>query len=246
MKFKSSMMTHVDGRMHHIGIRKEHVAENVIITPDPLMIPFYANFLEDAQQMGDYREYVTYTGTYKGKPLSIMSCGFGCMPVAIAIEELHHLDVKQIIRIGENPAIQEHIKVGEICLASGSVRSEGNSKEYIDISYPAIADMDLLFKLMERQKDLRISIFRSHDVENLDSPYGPNGMERIKKWSKLGVDVFDAETSSMYIVASCIRNKTAYLALVHENYLTNEKLDENTLNEKREEMFKIAADVLTM
>ncbi|HQB32319.1 MAG TPA: hypothetical protein PLI19_03200 [Erysipelotrichaceae bacterium] len=245
MKFKSFKMTHVDGRMHHIGTRKEHVAENVIITPDPLMIPFYAKFLDNAQLMGDYREYVTYTGTYRGKPLSIMSCGFGCMPVAIAVEELHHLDVKQIIRIGENPAIQKHIAVGEICLASGSVRSEGNSKEYIDISYPAIADMDLLFKLMERQKDLRISIFRSHDVENLDSPYGPDGMERIRKWSRLGVDVFDGETSSMYITASCIRNKTASLSLVHENYLTGKKLDEETLNKKREEMFRIAADVLT-
>ena len=246
MKFKSFMMTHVDGRMHHIGIRKEHIAENVIITPDPLMIPFYAKFLENAQMMGDYREYVTYTGSYKGKPLSIMSCGFGCMPVAIAIEELHHLDVKQIIRIGENPAIQPHIEVGELCLASGSVRSEGNSKEYIDISYPAIADMDLLFKLLERKKDLRVSIFRTHDVEYLDSPYGPDGMERIKKWTNLGVDIFDGETSSMYITSSCIRNKVASLALVHENYLTGEKLDEEALNAKREEMFKIVADVLTM
>ena len=243
MKYQSALMTHVDGSMHHLGIKKEHIASKVILTPDPMLVSFYSKFLDNCKLMGDYREYVTYTGTYNGQPLSIMSCGFGCMPMAIAIEELNHLDVKEVIKISENPAIQPDIKVGSICAASGAVRSEGASREYIDISYPAVSDMELLAKILDN-KNVRVGIFRSHDVENLDSPYAPDADIRIKKWTDLGVDIFDGETSSMFITAACLRMKSASLALVKENYITNEILDEKGIDAKREQMFKLAADIL--
>ena len=149
MKYKSLLMTHADGRMHHLGIKKEDISENVIISPDPLMVEAYAAYLDDSKLKGDYREYVTYSGTYKGKQLSIMSCGFGCMPVAIAVEELNHLGVKNIIKIAANASIQKEIKCGDFVVAKAAVRGEGASREYIDISYPAVANMKLLSKLLK-------------------------------------------------------------------------------------------------
>jgi len=240
MKYKSVLMTHADGGMHHLGVKKEHICKNVILTPDPMMVSYYAKFMDDPKQMGDYREYVTYTGTYKGQPLTVMSCGFGCMPMAIAIEELKHLDVENVIKIDENVAINEDIKCGEYIGAKAAVRGEGASREYIDISYPAVADMSLLSKLIDL--DCKIGLFRSHDVENLESPYAPDGMDRINKWNKLGVDVLDGETSSMYVVGSCLKMKCASLSLIKENYVTGEKIISD--DSQKEKLFKMAANSL--
>ena len=78
MSFGSMKLTHADGTMHHLGIDETMVAKRVLLTPDPLQVPFYAALMDKAEKVGEYREYVTYTGTLNGKPLSVMSCGFGC------------------------------------------------------------------------------------------------------------------------------------------------------------------------
>ena len=234
-------MTHADGGMHHLGVKSEDICENVILTPDPMMVEYYSKFMDNAQLKGDYREYVTYTGTYKNKPLTVMSCGFGCMPMAIAIEELKHIGGMNIIKIDCNVAIQPEIECGTIIAAKAAVRGEGASKEYIDISYPAVSNNELLSNLID--EGVEIGLFRSHDVENLESPYAPNGMERIKKWEDIGVDVLDGETSSMFVVGSCLQMKVASLSLIKENYITEQKLTD--LDSGRKKLFEIAANALT-
>lgn len=241
MSFHSMKLTHNDGTMHHLGIDETMVAKKVIVTPDPQEIPFYAQFLDNAQKMGDFREYVTYTGSYKGQPLSIMSCGFGCMPAAIAVEELNHLGVEEIIKIACCPAIQPENAVGSLVAASGAVRGEFASREYIDVSYPAVSDMNLLGRLMKagvRQAE----IFRSHDCVSLETPWAEGGAEKIAKWAKLGVHVIDSETSAMFVISSILKVKTASLALIAENYADGTRL-KDTFN-ARKELFTRAAEAL--
>lgn len=245
MRYQSVLMTHADGGMHHLGVKAEDISENVILTPDPMMVEYYAKYMENPVMKGDYREYVTYTGTYNGKPLTVMSCGFGCMPMAIAIEELKHIGGKNVIKIDTNVSIQNDINCGDIVVAKGAVRGEGASREYIDISYPAVANMELLSNVIDINKDIKIGLFRSHDVENLETPYAPNGMQRINHWQQLGVDVVDAETSSMYIVGSCLKVNVLSISLIKENYVTNTKLEKNKLDEYRKKLFDIAANTLT-
>ena len=134
MSFGSVKLTHNDGTMHHLGIDEAMVANRVILTPNPQQIPHYAAYMERAEKVGEYREYVTYTGTMYGKPLSVMSCGFGCMPMAIAVEELHLLGVEEIIKLGFCPARQPETALGTLLAASGASRSEGATQEYIDLS----------------------------------------------------------------------------------------------------------------
>lgn len=241
MSFQSVKLTHNDGTMHHLGIDETMVATKVIITPDPLQIPFYASLLENVEKTGEYREYVTYTGTYKGEKMSVMSCGYGCMPVAIAVEELNHLGVKEVIKIDTCPAIQPETEVGTLFAASGAIRGEFASREYIDVSYPAVADMDLLSRLLKTGVS-QVGIFRSHDCVSLETPWAIGGKERIAKWTELGVDVIDSETSAMFVIASILKVKVASLALIHENYVTGAKAG-NT-DEAKKHLFLTAADAL--
>lgn len=241
MSFKSVKLTHNDGTMHHLGIDETMVAPKVVITPDPLQIPFYAALLDDAKKVGEYREYVTYTGTYKGEPLSVMSCGTGCMPVAIAVEELNHLGVTEIVKIDCCPAIQPETKVNTLFAASGAIRGEFASREYIDVSYPSVADMDLLRRMIGRGVK-QVGIFRSHDCISLETPWAVGGMDRINNWAQLGVDVIESETSAMFVIGTILKVKTGSLALINENYVTGEKATD--LEESKKALFRMAADTL--
>ena len=241
MSFGSVKLVHNDGKMHHLGIDESVVAKKVILTPNPQQIPFYASLLDHAEKVGEYREYVTYTGTYKGVSMSVMSCGFGCMPMAIAVEELNHLGVEEIIKIAACPALQPEIKAGSLLAGSAAVRSEGATREYIDISYPAVSDMALLSRLLKAGAE-DAALFRSHDCLSLDTPWSFGGKERMQYWQGLGVSVVDGETSAMFVIAAILKMRAASLALISENYANGEKADVTDSN--LEKLFRTAAEAL--
>lgn len=241
MSFGSVKLVHNDGTMHHLGIDETMVAKKVILTPNPLEVPFYAAFLEDGKKVGEYREYVTYTGTYHGVPLSVMSCGFGCMPMAIAVEELKHLGVEEVMKVDPCPALQPELPVGSFIAASGAVRGEGATREYIDISYPAVSDMSLLTRLF-RAGVKTSGLFRSHDCLSLETPWSQAGLDRLAYWRSLGIEVLDGETSALFVVSSILKIRAASLALISENYATEEKLP--NLEEHKKELFRLAATAL--
>ncbi len=241
MSFQSKKLCRADGTIYHLGINETAIAKKVILTPDPMDVPFYAQFLEDAKKVGDNREYVTYTGRFRGEPMSIMSCGFGCMPMAIAIEELNHLGVKEIIKIACCPAILPQIQVGSLMAASGAVRGEFASREYIDVSYPAVSDMELLGRLL-RTGVSEVGIFRSHDCSNLETPWAQGGKERIAYWAGLGASVLDGETSAMFVIASILKVKAASLALISENYSTGAAA--SITEAEKQTLFRVVAEAL--
>ena len=243
MSFGSVKLMNKAGKIHHLGIDESVLAPKVILTPDPLEIPFYAALLEDCRQVGDHREYVTYTGTYKGQPMSVMSCGFGCMPMAIAVEELHHLGVEEIIKIDFCPAIGEELEPNAICAALGAVRGEFASREYVDTSYPAAADMELLSRLIKGGLK-RTALFRSHDLLSLETPATEAGRKKLAMWAELGVEVIDRETSAMLVIASILKVKAASLAMISENYTTGRKAEQG--EDSRKALFEAAAKALTM
>lgn len=246
MAFGSVKMTHVDGTMHHLGVDETMIAKNVILVPDPLSVPFYAQLLDNAKQMGDYREYVTYTGTYHGKPLTVMSSGFGCMPMAIAIEELNHLHAQSVIKIEACTSAAEEVPCGAVCLCKGAVRGEGATQEYIDASFPAVPDMSLLAALRRAcGKEVRLSVFRSHDCLNHESPFVAGGMERAEAWARLGVEVADGGTSAMYVLGSILGVRVASAALISENYVSGTALSQKDTEEAMKKLFLAAAEALT-
>lgn len=241
MSFQSKKLYRADGTMYHLGVNEASIAKKVILTPDPMDIPFYAQFLDNAEKVGDNREYVTYTGSYHGEPISIMSCGFGCMPMAIAIEELNHLGVTEVIKIACCPSIAPQTAVGSLFAASGAIRGEYASREYIDVSYPAVSDMELLGRLL-RCGVSQFGIFRSHDCTNLEAPWAQGGKERIARWASLGAAVLDGETSAMFVIASILKVKAASLSLISENYSTGAAVVPSS--EEKQKLFCTAADAL--
>ena len=72
---------------YHVQLKEGDVAPYVLLPGDPGRVPIVASFWDEAHEVSNNREYRTFTGVYKGVPISCMSTGMGCPSVAIGMEE---------------------------------------------------------------------------------------------------------------------------------------------------------------
>ena len=144
----------LDGeKQYHIGLAPGDVADFVIFPGDRKSESLSWTFLMMQMKLRFNREYQeTFTGTYKGRPVSVMSTGMGCPSTAIGVEELANIGVKTMVRLGTSGAMQEHTRVGDLVIANGA-RQEGTSTEYMPIEYPAVGSADMVFALEQAAKD---------------------------------------------------------------------------------------------
>lgn len=111
----------------HIKCNKEDIADIVIMPGDPLRAKYIAeNFLTDAKEVTSVRNMLGFTGTYKGKRVTVMGHGMGMPSVSIYSWELFYFfDVKKIIRIGTSGVVSPDVNVPEVVLAD-QVYTESN------------------------------------------------------------------------------------------------------------------------
>src|SRR3977135_4322207 len=129
--------------------------------------------------------------------------------VAIAVEELSELGVHTFLRVGTCGAAQPEIKIGDLVIALGAVRSEGTPNGYVPMEYPAVASLDVVNALVEASEASgvphHVGIIRS--VDALYSDLKPERMPRphlrdeLEMWSRAGVLSNDMETSTLFVVA---------------------------------------------
>ncbi len=131
----------------HLRIRYGDVGRYVILPGDPGRVPKIAALLDDAVKIAQNREYNIYTGELLGERVSVCSTGIGGPSTAIAVEELIMSGSDTFIRIGTSGGMDRRVIGGDLIVASGAVRSEGTSREYIPIEYPAVPDYDVMCAL---------------------------------------------------------------------------------------------------
>lgn len=196
-------------RKYHVGLAKGEVGEYVLVPGDPGRTPMIAKFIDDAREVAFSREYRTFTGTLSGVPVSTISSGMGGPSIAIAIEELSELGVHTFLRVGTCGAAQPEIKMGDLVIAIGSVRSEGTPNGYVPTEYPAVASLHVVNALVDAAKasgaPYHVGIIRS--VDALYSDLLPDRMPRphvrdeLEMWSRAGVLSNDMESSTLFVVA---------------------------------------------
>lgn len=246
MGFQSQRMTHADGKMHHLGTDERDVAPIMILTAGTEEVPDIARHLEDARQTGLYREYLTYLGSKSGQAVGVMSSGHGCMPMAIAVEELNHLGAKTLIKVGAGVAIQPGIAPGTLIVPTAAVRGEGASKEYVGLEYPAIADLALMERVAAlceaRSENYAAGICRSHDAFYAEYPPAGTGADRVAQWQRLGVVLLEHELSSMFVLSSILGLRAAALYVVEQNLADGTALEAAALKERLDTCYAIALE----
>ena len=182
----------------HIQLEKIE-AKYAILPGDPKRIDVIKTFLDDPKELNYNREFRTVEGSYKGVKVIACSTGVGGSSASLAVEELVHLGVHTLVRIGSAGALQTNIALGDLILAEGAIRDDGVSKTYVDSIYPAAPDHDVLSKIIDACKDLGFP-YHKGIIQSHETFYHDSNSDEEKKWAKLGVLGSDFESAGLFVV----------------------------------------------
>ena len=222
---------------HHIDLVPGDVGETVFLPGDVHRAEFIASLFDEAEFVAHKRQYVTYTGTYKGVRMSVTSTGIGCPALSIAVEELIHVGAKNFIRIGTCGALQTYVNLGDVIIATAGVRGDGTSREYFPLEYPAVADFHLLECLIQaaekRDANPHVGIVRGHDAFYAESVLANKDWLALDRpWIESNVLSVENETPTLFTLAM-VRKARAGTILVPsghhhfpDQHISPEKLQE--------------------
>lgn len=241
------------GYEYHIGTKKGDVGKYVIMPGDPKRCEKIAQHFDNPRLVADSREFVTYTGTLLGEPVSVTSTGIGGPSSAIALEELCHCGADTFIRVGTCGGMDTKVKGGDLVIASGAIRMEGTSREYAPVEFPAVANIEIINALNEGAESLGLTRHIGV-VQCKDSFYGqhepqkmPVSYELTNKWEawlRLGTLASEMESAALFVVASYLRVRIGSVFLTIAN---QERAKQGLSNEQAhdtEDAIKTAIEAL--
>lgn len=156
-KIKSAKLPETEsGLQYHLMVKPGDVSKYVLLPGDPERVPVIARYWNKYWHVATHREYVTYSGYYKGVFISATSTGIGAPSTAIAVEELARVGSEVFIRVGTTGVLRREIGVGDLIISTGAVRLEGTSKHYVIPEYPAVASYDVVLALIEAAESLGV------------------------------------------------------------------------------------------
>jgi len=213
----------------HIGAEKGQFADTVLMPGDPLRAQALAKkHLDNVELVTSVRNMFGFTGTFKGKPVSIMGSGMGMPSISIYAHELFdYYDVKQIIRVGTCGGLLADMQVGDLLLASAaSTDSAMNRQRFGDWDLSASADFELLRKVYEQAVQKRLKI-RTGNVFSSDWFYHPDETF-IDTMQKLGILALDMESAALYALAHQHNRRALTILSVSDVIPTGERASHET------------------
>lgn len=226
----------------HINVTEAGlIAETVLLPGDPLRAKFVAEqYLEEPQQFNGVRNMLGYTGTYQGKPISVMGTGMGMPSIGIySYELIHFYGVKNLIRIGSCGAFQPEIKVRDIILGmSASTDSNYASQFALPGTYAPTASWQLLRRAVQvaEQKGISCQVgnILSSDVFYGDAP------EAWRQWAKMGVLAVEMEAAALYMNAARAGVHALCILTVSDSLVNHEAVSAEARQSSFTQMMEIA------
>ncbi len=218
----------------HINAEADAFGKTVLMPGDPLRSKFIAeNYLENAQLVNNIRGIQGYTGTYKGKKISVMASGMGMPTIGIYSYELFNFfRVENIMRIGSTGAIQEKVKVRDIVIGMGACTDSNYASQYkLSGTFAPIASYPLMRAAIEQAEKVNAA-FHVGNILSSDTFYSDN-KDANEGWKKMGVLCIEMEAAALYMnAARCGKNALAILT-VSDSLVTGEE----TTAEERQNSF---------
>ena len=206
----------------HIGAQYGEIAKTVIMAGDPLRAKFMAeHFLDNPRQINSIRGMLGFTGTYKGKEVSVMGHGMGIPSIGIYTYELYNFyDVETIIRVGSAGSLREDLKIGDLVIAMGSCTNSNYAMQYeLPGTYAPIADFDLCRRAAEACERFGYN-YRVGNVFSSDTFYTENAHN--DKWINMGVLCIEMEAPALYMNAARAGKKALVICTISDHILTGE------------------------
>lgn len=229
----------------HIAAEKGQIADSILLPGDPLRAKYIAeNFLTDVECYNKVRNMFGFTGTYKGKRVSVQGTGMGQPSLSIYVHELFDFyGVQKAVRIGTCGAIQEHLNVRDVIIASGACSDSGLiTQRFGNLHFAPTPDWSLLRKSVEVAERRGITANVGNIVSS-DLFYDDN--ENWKIWKKYGALALEMEAAELFTLARQFDRKALAILTVSDHILKHQ----DTTSEEREKTFmnmvEIALDTVT-
>ncbi|MEB2835706.1 MAG: uridine phosphorylase [Desulfurococcales archaeon] len=223
----------VGGRVYHLGLAPGDVARYVLLPGDPGRASLIASLWDEAELKASKREFTTYTGRYRGVPISVTSTGIGAPSAAIAVEELLRVGADTFIRVGTMGALRASLRPGTLVIAPAAVRMEGASGQYAPPGYPAYASPTVFMALVEAAESLGVN-YEVGVVASTDSFYLGQGRPGyggyMTPWAasvipalrEAGVVGFEMEASAIFTLSAIYGARAGCVCAVVANRATDE------------------------
>lgn len=227
----------------HINAQLGDFAETVLMPGDPLRAKFIAEtYLEDVKQVCDVRNMFGYTGTYKGKKVSVMGHGMGIPSCCIYVHELiAEYGVKNVIRVGSCGAVRDDVKLMDVVIGMGaSTDSKVNRIRFSNHDFAAIADFELLETAVAQARAQKVDV-KVGNIFSADLFYTPEP-EIFEKMKKLGILGVDMEAAGIYGVAADLGARALTILTVSDHILRGEKLSAEDRQKSFHEMMQVALE----
>ncbi|MBQ6544792.1 MAG: purine-nucleoside phosphorylase [Lachnospiraceae bacterium] len=228
----------------HIRALEGDFAKTVLMPGDPLRAKYIAEtFLEDARLVTDVRNMLGFTGTYHGKPVSVMGAGMGIPSIGIYSMELYRFyGVETILRVGSAGSMREDVKVMDLVLAQGACTDSNWGAQYrLRGTFAPIADFGLLRRAVEIAEGLGIRT-RVGNVLSADAFY--DDQEDFNAgWRKMGVLAVEMEAAGLYMNAARCGKKALALLTISDELLTGIALPAEQRQTSFREMMEVALEL---
>ncbi len=206
----------------HIEAKAGDFAKTVLMPGDPLRAKFIAEtFLTDAKLINNVRGVQGYTGTYKGKRVSVMASGMGMPSIGIYSYELFNFyDVENIIRVGTAGVIRPDLKVRDIVIGQGACTNSSYSRQFdLPGDFAPICSFELLQKAVKAAEDMGITPIVGN-LYSSDTFYDDS--MGLSKWQKMGVLAVEMEAAALYMNAARAGKNALAICTISDNPFTGE------------------------
>ncbi|MEI9714822.1 purine-nucleoside phosphorylase [Moellerella wisconsensis] len=227
----------------HINAEMGDFADVVLMPGDPLRAKYIAEtFLDDVRQVNNVRGMLGFTGSYKGRKISVMGHGMGIASCSIyATELIKDFGVKVIIRVGSCGAVMDDVKLRDVVIGMGACTdSNVNRQRFKNHDFAAIADYGLVHNAVEAAKARNINV-RVGNLFSADLFYSPDP-DMFKVMEKYGILGVEMEAAGIYGVAAEYGAKALTICTVSDHIKTSEQTTAEERQTTFNEMIEIALD----
>ncbi len=228
----------------HISAAKGDIAERILLPGDPLRARYIAErYLEDARQFNEIRNMFGYTGTYKGKQVSVMGTGMGMPSIGIySYELISEYGVKDLIRIGTAGSFREDIALGDVVLGiAASTDSNYQHAFELNGSFSPCASWDLLIRAYEANQTVGLPL-KAGNIVSCDVFYETEE-DWWQRWAKMGVMAVEMEAAALYMNAACLGANALAMMTITDHFITGEKATAEEREKANGDMISLALEI---
>ena len=231
----------------HCNAKKEDIAKTVLMPGDPLRAKYIAeNFLENARLVNTVRNMLAYTGTYKGKEITVFSHGMGMASMGIYCYELYKFyDVENIIRIGSCGAYSEDLNIFDTILVDKSY-TEGNfAYEWNEKDCHLIESSEFLNEIIESTaKEINIPYIKGNTLcSDCFDGYLESIPNLIKRFPKeINIIGAEMEAFALFYMAHYLGRQASCLLTVVDSHYKKQEISSEEREKSLNNMITLALE----